>query len=215
MLQRGRQFSQLKVAASLECRLAYRLKSFGQVDAFDVCLTEGIFAYRLDSLGQNHLTALLRIGTSVEIQEVITNGCNGICLSVLGHECLRHCYRAACLHMVRSRHFCCPCLVVAEECESITIMVEFLSIGIGDIHRHQCHDNQNELSHNYIYYRVLFIIISFLFIIIIINETVTFIVNNDYHSATSRTGRMTQPVILRHVVNTPAEPSPNPIPHIL
>ena len=148
MLQRGRQFSQLKVAAFLECRLAYRLKSFGQVDAIDVCLTEGIFAYRLDSLGQNHLTALLRIGTSVEIQEVITNGCNGICLSVLGHECLRHGNRAACLHMVGSRHLCRHRLVVTEEGKSITIVVELLRVGIGDIQHHKCHNNQNGISHN-------------------------------------------------------------------
>ena len=148
MLQRGRQFSQLKVAAFLECRLAYRLKSFGQVDAIDVCLTEGIFAYRLDSLGQHYLTALLRIGTFVEIQEVITNGCNGICLSVLGHECLRHGNRAACLHMVGSRHLCRHRLIVTDEGKSITIVVELLRVGIGDIQHHKCHNNQNGISHN-------------------------------------------------------------------
>ena len=36
-----------------------------------------------------------------------------------------------------------------------------------------------------------------------------------FYFSTSRTGRMAHPVILRHAVNTPPEPSPNPTAHML
>ena len=59
MLQRGWQLRQLKVDAIHECRIAYRLQSLGQVDAFDFCFAESTVANSLDGFGQNHLTAAL------------------------------------------------------------------------------------------------------------------------------------------------------------